>query len=223
MKIQKLQIAIVSAAMGMALQTKAQSVNTEYVDIAPSSAGISSTITFDIPEFNPSLGTLNSVDLTLTPTFGDFGSEALNLTSSPLLADPFTVSDPSGSLESTALGLTASWSSSDSENSPNYIANAGPFVVTAGPALLFSFNTSLGSVAVGPAGFTGVGNYDLVVTGSGTANSSGDVSGLGAGWYGNVGGNLEVDYNFTPVPEPTTLALACLGGLAALVVTRRRS
>ena len=43
----------------------AQSVYTEYVDVTPSTTGAGGTITFDIPQFNSSLGTLNSVKLTL--------------------------------------------------------------------------------------------------------------------------------------------------------------
>ncbi len=34
--------------------------------------------------------------------------------------------------------------------------------------------------------------------------------------------NQEAIFNLTPVPEPTTMALACLGGLASLVAFRRR-
>ncbi len=142
----------------------------ETVNVTPSSSGISSTITFNIPQFDPSLGTLNGVDLILTPTFGDFGSAAFNLSSSPQQVLGFTVGAPmSGSLGG-ALGLNASWTTSQNLTSPNYTASAGPSVITDGPPLPFTFVTTLSSVVVGPGGFTGLGGYNLVLSGSGRSN-----------------------------------------------------
>src|SRR5580692_3452692 len=79
------------------------SILVEYVGVAPSPSGLDGTLTFDIPQFNSNLGTLNSVKVTLTPTFGAFGSAAFNISGSTLAAVGFAVGDISGSL---TLGTT---------------------------------------------------------------------------------------------------------------------
>jgi hypothetical protein len=199
----------------------------ENVSVTPSSQGLSGVITFDVPQFNPFLGTLSSIDLTLTPTFGNFGSQAYNYTTSPITAVGFTVSDPSGSLMDAALGLTSTWLSSDSLTSPNY--TIAPVSLANGPALPFTFTTTPGSVAVAPsgfAGFTGLGYDDLSFTTTAAATSTGTATpgAVLVGSYGNVGGLLSVTYNFTPaVPEPSTFTLLLLPFAAAGLRMLRKS
>jgi hypothetical protein len=44
-----------------------------------------------------------------------------------------------------------------------------------------------------------------------------------AGFYGNVGGSLEVDFTYSAVPEPvTTTAFAGIAALGMLLVPLRR-
>jgi hypothetical protein len=195
-------------AFSLAVASVAQaSIQLENVAVLPSSSGVSGTISFNVPQFDPALGTLNGVTLTLTPTFGDFGSSAFNNSASTLSAVSFTVSAVSGSLKLGATTL-ASYSSSQSLTSPTY--SVGSFAFVDGPALPFSFTSISSPVAVSAVGFTGLGNDSLAVTGSATATSGGTGNPLFAGFYGNVGGNLEVDYSYTPVPEATTLISGAL-------------
>jgi hypothetical protein len=218
MRKQKLQLAILMSAMGMAAQAQA-AMETQSVVVGPTAVG--NNLTFDIAQFNTSLGTLNSVDLTLTPTF-DFGYSVINAGSTPLTVTFASVSDPQAALSS-AIGLNGTWSSSQTLERQNFVVNPGvnsgslPFIFTSSPS-------SVTSVIVGPTGFTGSGTYDLVLDNPSLPATSGGSPGLPLfyGFYGNVGGSLEVTYNYTAVPEPVSTAeyagLSALGlfGLATL-------
>ncbi len=199
---------VVTLALSLAIATAAQAtIEVENVAVSPSSAGLSGSFNFNIPQFDPSLGTLNSVSLSLTATVGDVGYSVLNISGIPLPVIFAGVSSPSGSLVNAALGLDATWGSSQSLTSGSFVAGPG---FTQG-SLPFTFNTAASTAGVPVAGFTGAGDYVLTVTGSSTATSSGSPGfPLFYGFYGNVGGNLEVDYNYSPVPETTTLLAGAL-------------
>ena len=228
MSIRKLRTTAAITVLALGVSVMQASIITENVVVAPTSSGVSGSLTFLIPQFDPTLGTLNSVELTLTPTFGDFGSQAFNM-GSATTASGFTVSHPYGSLVASSVGLTANWSSSSATiTSPAYTA-LGSYVLTRGPALSgFGFTTTPAPVTVGPTGFSGLANYNLAVTGSAIATVSGNGT-LYTGWWGNVGGNLEVDFNYTPapVPEPTTMVAGALlllpFGVSTLRMLRRRT
>ena len=76
------------------------------------------------------------------------------------------------------------------------------------------------------ASISGAGNdanFAIEIVNASTSTDNVNISG---GAYNNSSGNWRydnVDISGTPVPEPTTLALAGLGGLAALVAVRRRN
>lgn len=192
-------------------------IYTEFVDIAPTTAGSVGQLTFAIPQFNSALGTLNSVGLTLTPVVGagDIGYTANNLDSSPV-GTFISISYPSGSLIDTAsLGLDALWSNSQT----NYVEpTLNPGLNTGVMPGLTTFSITPSSVTTGPSGFVGSGNYDLTVNGAATAVQD-YITDFGEGgpvtydWYADVGGDLQIDYNYTAVPEPSGVALAGLGGL----------
>jgi len=221
MKRQNLQFAVLVITMGIVAQSQA-AILTENVVVNPTAEG--NDLTFDIAQFNTSLGTLNSVDLNLTPTF-DFGYSVYNSGNTPLTVGYAFVGDPQASLSS-AIGLNGTWSSSQTLEQQNFTANPGftegslPFVFTSSPS-------SVTSVTVGPAGFTGSGTYDLVLDNPSLPATFGGSPGfpLFYGAYANVGGNLEVTYNFTAVPEPvstTVYAGFSALGLFGLTTLRRK-
>jgi hypothetical protein len=194
----------------------------ENVIASTSSAMVEGTLTFDIPQFNPSLGTLNSVELTLTPTPetiypSDYSSIVQTITDA-------SVNSPSGSLvDDSSLGLTASWSGVQSPpGQEESIVFAAPGLENGTPQT-FSFTAPPASVAVGPAGFVGGGDYDLSFTSTATATSegTGTVGDTYVSWNGTISGTLEVEYDYT-VPEPTTISLLATGLLGALTVRRRK-
>ena len=200
--MKKLAVSLAISLGAIAMQA---SIVTEDVNITPTSSGAGGTLAFNFAQFDPTLGTLNSVELTLTPTVGEIGTQIVNF-GGPQTVTLASVSSPNGSLS--GLGLDATWSSSQSLQINNYLAASGLNDVSL-PFTSFTIDPS--SVTLGSAGFVGNGTYTLDLTGSSTATSSGSPGSLFYGWYGNVGGDLEVDYNYTaPVPEPSTIFAGAL-------------
>lgn len=217
MEKRALQLAAIVATMILAGQAQA-AIFTETIDVTPTAAGASGELAFNFAQFNTALGMLNSVELILTPTFGDFGYSVYNSSSTPQTVSFAQVSNPQGTLSS-AIGLNATWSSSESYQQDNFTANPG---YNNGSLPFNSFAVTPSSVTVGAAGFVGAGTYDLVVNGSSVATSAGSPgSTLFYGWYGDVGGTLQVDYNYSTVPEPST-KFAGLSALGFLLVTLHR-
>jgi hypothetical protein len=211
----------VAGVMAMGATAVAQS-EFESVTLTPTTAGTTSTITFDVPQFNLP-GTLNSVTLTLTPSFGNFGPEVFNSSFSPQLATSIGVNNPAGTLADSAIGLTAAWSGVQSPSGQTESATVSPFSLYVGTPQTFTFTAPPTSVSVGPAGFTGAGDDDLTFTGTATATSMVTGTSVLASFYGNVGGELDVTYYYTAVPEPTTISLLVTGLLGAWTIRRRKA
>ena len=133
----------VAGIVALGATAAAQSLlDPEYV-IAPTSyAMVGGTLTFDVSQFDPSLGTLNSVVLTLTPSPGaiypsDFSTISQTITDA-------SVNDPSGSLVDSAIGLTASWSGVQSPLGQQESIVALPFTVNNGISTDFQFHRPAG-------------------------------------------------------------------------------
>jgi hypothetical protein len=187
-------------------------------NIAPSSSGLSG-LTFSLPTFNPTLGTLNSVELTLTPIPGDFGNSALNTTgfSGPatvVVVPANTLTElitGVGSLENSSLGMNATYQTTSGKltTAPSLTLPASPlFAIVDGPALPFVWTTTpSSSAALAAAAYAALGGSLVFDTTAQTLSfTSGGGDGTWAtGGYGNVGGNLEVDFSYTAVPEATTI------------------
>jgi hypothetical protein len=214
MKKLTLRFAIISAAMILVRGVQAD-VFTESVAVTPSPTGVNGNISFDFAQFNPALGTLNSVELILTPTFGDFGYSVLNSSSTPQTVGYAGVQNPNGDLAA-SIGLNATWASIENYQSGNFMAAPG---VNNGSLPFQNFVVPPSSVIVGASGFVGLGTYGLLVNASGFATSFGSPgTPLFYSWYGNVGGNLQVDFNYSAVPEPSTY-FAGFSALAFVLIT----
>jgi hypothetical protein len=220
------QLFAVSLAMSLGAMVAQATIITDTVTVAPSSGGLSG-LTFSLPSFNPTLGTLNSVELTLTPTLGDFGDQAFNLTSSPQTISGATEAFLGvGSLYNSTLGTATYSTASGALTSPTFTAVAGLFVTTDGPGLPFIWTIVNSSAGVTAAGYSALGG-SLVFTGNNPLfTSSGSDGTYAIGGYGNVGGNLEVDFDYTPVPESTTIIAGALlllpFGASALRILRKK-
>jgi len=214
----------VSSVMALEATLFGQSTTNESVidpALPPMQGG---SLRFGVPQFNPSLGTLNSVDFTITPIFGyiqPWDSAAI-----PQTITDASVNSPRGTLADSALGLTESWSgaqypSGQLENV--VISNPGSFGY--GAPQTFSFTGPPSSInGADPTGFTGTGDVLVSFATSASATSRGMGTGMLAfSWVGTIGGELDITYNYTPSPvsEPATIGLLAGGLLGALSIRRK--
>lgn len=225
--IKSLQMLLAVAGVVAVGATAGAQTETQIVTNPTTTAMVSGTLTFVVPQFNPALGTLNSVDLTLTPAPGSVYPSDYSLTTQTIT--DASVNDPNGSLTGVgdALGLTASWSGVQNPLGQSESISATPGLNNGAPQT-FAFTTPAVSLTgVNPAGtgFVGLGNDNLSFTTAATATSFG----MGApsvtfvGWNGTIGGTLEVTYNYTVVPEPSTISLVVAGLLGVLGIRRRKA
>lgn len=229
----KIELALlaVSGVLVAASPFAQASILTDYIDVTPSSSG-GSGITFSLPSFDPSLGTLNSVELTLTPVLGAFGNDAFNLSGSSLtvpgpgLPYPTEAIGGTGSLNNSTLGISATYlTTSGALTSPTFTAVPG---ITDGPGLPYNWTIASSSAGVTAAGYSALGGSLAFVGVNPQFTSTGGDGTYYIGGYGNVGGDLEVDFNYTAapaVPEPTTIISGMLMllpfGASTLRIIRR--
>ena len=196
-----------------------------------SSSTLGSSVTTDLPMFNSALGTLTGVQITLDFTATPF-SQVVNFSGATQI---FT------SLDSAFSGITSAdtWTislGSDNWNLTPPTVNTGVISGTGQSVLTSTFSpftlnplTLVGGTSASAdltaasgldfAAYTGAGNLVFGTTGDVTSGGSGPFS-FGGGV--DLSGTASVTYDFVPVPEPTTLALASLGGLGVLLLRRRK-
>ncbi len=188
---------------------------------------------FSVPQFNAALGTLTSVVLDVQPLLTGSGVGIFNISNptGTVVQAGYTsvgsggINGYTGSVSVASIpGLSGGWSSGvDVENLTltngaftiaNYVLQNLP-VPGAGPQV------TLTGGAVTP--FVGAGNLPLAATAYAdwyvtltAAPSSADV-----GANPLAGAFLGVIYNYTAVPEPTTVLLVAFGGLTVFLFGRR--
>ncbi len=176
-------------------------------------------LAFSLPRFDPSLGSLQSIDITFDFS-GTVVGTATGVSQSPLINSTVThwvffdftdLSDNVGIAEPT-LSLTASVPAGAQNATiafgPEFQSTSYSFSVAAGDPRFDAWKNS-------PGTFSG----SLSVYFTNTAQDFSGVqffSGNDAGMYG---GSLSIAYSYEPVPEPEGLALAA-AGLLLIVSTR---
>lgn len=203
------------------LQASLESFNFSY---GPDSVPESSAVIGNLPQFDPSLGTLTEVDLTLASTTSagviSFQNTAPVPTTGTLgVGATVTVTAPS-SLTATAVPLQeASFSVTANVNPPINFTGSDAFTVSGGSGSA-SDTSSLYSaftpyIGLGTFAVDGASSLQTLLSTDGgygpTAPSAGETS-----------GEVTVTYVYTAVPEPTSVVLLGLGAMGLLWAARRQ-
>ena len=187
--------------------------------LGPPPASGSDHQTVSLGQFDPSLGTLNAVDITLSNS-GALGAVSVSLTGAP--GDNvdahgnglFAIDGPDGVLMTGGSSGDATCTIEPDETACEINTPLGAATLSPNPVRISS--------ALSP--FEGTGTFDLTVnlmasapTVEFTNGASVNSASANFSWIGDLG----VSYEYTPGPEPASLALLGLG-LAGLCVARRR-
>lgn len=176
-----------------------------------------------LTQFDSSLGTLNSVSVTLMGTV-DGVARAESLDSSPStvtlnLASQITASTPSvGSLLVVLPGISESHSLATYDGTTDFAGASG--VTSDPPAQTDTNSTVLTGGAM--SDFIGTGTVNFSVASLGTSSGSG-AGNLATLFHTLAGAQVAVTYDYEPavVPLPASVPLL-LSGLGALALLRRR-
>lgn len=207
-----------AAASFLTITTTTQAaVDGPYLTTTPIPATLTDwSLSLSFPQFNPSLGTLTSVSLSLTGSI----STTLTVNNTSLSASSGTAKTEVQFSVGQALGLT---DPVIDLFSPTYAYTLAPGGSSSSGLLTKTGSSSdtytLGSIL---AAFTGVGNIVLpasTFTQTLLANTGGNTASSQVTDASLTG---TVVYNYTAVPEPTSLAIAGLAA-AALALRKRRA
>ena len=219
------------------LQTQSTSVDPVDTNWGQGTPGINDPLTFD--QFNPILGTLTSIDITLTATIlNDYLlifpntptattlSVATSQTTGPSAVGPtVTFFGPNGTTQILGAAIqpvdfvqltepSGTWSSLLPITDPHFIP---PTMTTQ------SFSLTLTAADALFSNFIGTGNVDLPVTAtafssfsSSSSNGTGEVT-------TKANASVTIQYSYASIPEPSSIILLGLGiGLSFLATGRLR-
>jgi hypothetical protein len=178
-----------------------------------------------VPQYNGTFGSLLSVkvELIADAAGGEVewdNEDSVGGTVTLAIRSVITATGPNLSLQLSLPGQAATAAVlADSDGSPDYAGNDWSSVASGtehGEASDTLTNIALFVPYVGPGNFQ-VDLASLVFTKITTVGASGESRATN----GQATGTVKVTYEFTDVPEPATMGLLALGGIAALV--RRRT
>jgi hypothetical protein len=186
------------------------------------------TVTTSLPMFNSALGTLTGVQVTLdfqvTPVATLINGTGSAMTFTP--SDSVFASLPGDPATPWTISLGSdNWMLAEPTVTTGPIAGTGQLIASFG-SLMFVGGTSASADLTDVSGsdfsaYTGAGDLSFGSSG-GSIMSGSSGNGFFGGGSADVTGTASVTYDYTPVPEPTTLALAGLGGLSLMFFRRRK-
>ncbi|MHB1158015.1 MAG: choice-of-anchor E domain-containing protein [Phycisphaerales bacterium] len=211
------------AVMGMAgLANAAVVSDSAPFSFNPIGTNVGNPTSVQLDKFDSNLGTLTAVTLSYTQTgIGTF---------------TFVASVNPGDTATATLGSNVQFSFNGGDKNFNSIGSSGPHgplnvgdsVDVGGPnfgdpaAITDADSGSANNFALYQVPGGGLFNVDITSTGGWTfiVEGSGSASTVTVQFDSSVDGTVAVDYTYTPIPEPASLGLLSLGGLALI---RRRA
>jgi hypothetical protein len=178
------------------------------------------TFNFAANQFNPALGTLQSITVTETSNVTGFVN-VVNINtvdeafSKATASVPVSLNGPAG----LSIGVTATTPAQSGTVAANTIS---PPLALPGQTIAVSASTTLTSTgALAPYIGTGVNNLSFTF-GAGTGTYAGSAPfGVFFGGSASADATITVTYTFAAVPEPSSVALMGIGGVLGLVAVRK--
>ncbi len=196
----------------------------------PFSASDTKSVIFNLPKWNPALGTLNSATFSIT-----FSTTETTATfNAPLFGIGLSAISLDRSLSLAIDGLASPVATASNNLIGNLLAStlgfAGSVPLLSAVDGTLNAVPAVGNLASGAltdpitlAALTGPGNLDLTLTG--IDEYSFRTLGVGSSSWGGTseyGGSAIVTFDFTPVPEPSSVAIFATGAILLLVLRRRK-
>ncbi len=208
---------------GLALPIQAATITYGPTSFGAFIAGTAGS--FNVPQFDPSLGTLTQIDLLVSgmSTGGTNSIENLGVTAGSAdlsIGTNITVSGPSSFVVLTTPATSVTGIPLAAFDGVLDFAGASGFTLAGGS----SSDSDSNSLFSGFAPYLGLGNVGFNFSSAGnTANNLTNVSpSSSTSTPATFGFDATVTYTYTPVPEPSTMALAGIGLSGVLVTAYRR-
>lgn len=210
---------ILLASLGaVVLAGASQAASVSYTATVPSST-TDFTSNFNLSQFNPSLGTLTSIDLKLVgSSTGSIQFESRDASAATITTNLSSTVSASGPANLTVTTLPLN-SSSTAVSAYDGVTDFGG---TSGRTFnnLTASDTQTTSLNSGFAPYIGNGNVVFTLTANGNSTVSGSGN-LVTSISQASGGVSTITYNYTPaVPEPASMAVLSIGALGLI---RRRN
>ncbi len=220
MNIKTIAAGAIVSTVGFASLAQAASVSYN-APFGPTTVGVNGAV--NLPQFNPALGTLTKVTLTLDANTNagtlEWDNEGSGSGTVTLGIGTTLVATAPAALTATAVPVqvNAATVSADIDGAPDFTGSDAA-AVTGG----VGSDTDMAMLLAGLAPYIGLGNIPVSLTSTlftSTITEGGNLFGPSQVVNGLYDGLVTIEYEYNLIPEPTSAALLGLGGLLAL---RRR-